>query len=121
MLMKDCYVGMMVIATPEANTEYRVTVEGVIGVIDDIDDYELDDDDDDAIDTIHIRSAGVQTSEEVIDLIIRTKPSYTIPYNITDVFLARVIGYPQNILSHTMKSLKSRSACQTILCRGSNL
>lgn len=67
MLTKDCDIGMMVIATPEANSEYGVTVEGVIGVIDNIDDYELDDDDG-VIDTIHIRPTGIQTSEEILNL-----------------------------------------------------
>ena len=84
MLTKDCYVGMIVIATPEANTEYGVTVEGVIGIIDDIDYYELDDDDD--IDTIHIRPTGTQTSEEVLDLIIRVRPEYEIMPDMTDEF-----------------------------------
>ena len=84
MLMKDCYVGMMVIATPEANSEYGVTVEGVIGVIDDIDDYELDDDDE--IEAIHIRPAGIQTPEDVLDLIICAKSAYEIIPNMTDEF-----------------------------------
>lgn len=85
MLTKDCYVGMMVIATPKANSEYGVTVEGVIGVIDDIDDYELDDDDDE-ISTIHIRPAGIQTPEEVMDLIIRAKHSHITLDDIIDEF-----------------------------------
>lgn len=83
MLIKDCYVGMIVIATPEANSEYGITVEGVIGVIDDIDDYKEDGID---IESIHIRPAGVQTSEEVMDLIRRAKSAYEIIPNMTDEF-----------------------------------
>lgn len=90
MLMKDCYVGMMVIATPEANTTYGVTVEGVVGIVDKVDKRKSDDYDeffdDPEIELIHIRPAGIQTPAEVMDLIIRAKPSHIILNDITDEF-----------------------------------
>lgn len=83
MLMKDCYVGMMVIATDEANFEYAVTVEGVIGIVDEIDEgFE----DDPETGSIHIRPAGIQTPEEVADLIIRAYPTHVISPEKTDDF-----------------------------------
>lgn len=91
MLMKDCYVGMMVIATPEANGEYGITVEGVVGIVDKVDKRKSDDydefEDDPEIELIHIRPTGIQTSEEIMDLIIRAEPLCEIfPIRIDEFF-----------------------------------
>lgn len=81
MRLEDCYKGLIVVGTPEASQEYGVTVEGVIGVIEDIDKYEFDDED---IDTILIKPAGIQSREDILQ-IVNQNPHFMGYGEVTDV------------------------------------
>ena len=85
MQIGDCYVGLKVIGTDEANGDYTVTIKDVVGIITDI--YVPEYENDDA--EIRVKAAGTQTKEEIMQIIqnnVGSTPYEATPEEINEFF-----------------------------------